>query len=49
MAGAEACQNFQEERYAMGKTTDIIALRQPESVDNPLTEIARNDARWLPR
>jgi transposase-like protein len=47
VAGAEACQNFQEERYAMEKTTDIIALRQPESVDDPLTEIARDGARRM--
>ena len=47
MAGAEACQNFQKERYAMEKTTDIIPLRQPESVEDPLTEIARDGARRM--
>ena len=47
VAGAEACQNFQEERYAMEKITDIIALRQPETVDDPLTEIARDGARRM--
>ena len=31
----------------MEKTTDIIALRQPESVDDPLTEIARDGARRM--
>jgi transposase-like protein len=31
----------------MKKTTDIIALRQPESVDDPLTEIARDGARRM--
>ena len=41
MAGVEASQNFQKERYAMKNDTDIIALRQPESVDDALTEIAR--------
>jgi hypothetical protein len=27
VAGVEACQNFQKERYAMEQTTDIIPLR----------------------
>ena len=31
----------------MPKDTDIIALRQPESVDDPLTEIARDGARRM--
>jgi len=47
VAGAEACQNFQKERYAITNDTDIIALRQPESVDDPLTEIARDGARRM--
>jgi len=47
VAGVQACQNFQKERYAMQKTTDIIALRQPEAVDDPLTEIARDGARRM--
>jgi transposase-like protein len=47
VAGDQACQNFQKERYAMKDDTDIIALRQPESVDDPLTEIARDGARRM--
>jgi len=47
VAGDEACQNFQKERYAMKNDTDIITLRQPESVDDPLTEIARDGARRM--
>jgi len=47
VAGDQACQNFQKERYAMNNDTDIIALRQPESVDDPLTEIARDGARRM--
>ncbi len=31
----------------MRNNTDIIALRQPESVDDPLTEIARDGARRM--
>ncbi len=45
MAGVQACQNFQVERYAMKNSTDIIALSQPEIVDDPLTEIAP-DGAW---
>jgi transposase-like protein len=47
VAGDQACQNFQKERYAMTKDTEIIALRQPESVEDPLTEIARDGARRM--
>jgi len=47
VAGDQACQNFQKERYAMKNDIDIIALRQPESVDDPLTEIARDGARRM--
>jgi transposase-like protein len=47
VAGVQACQNFQKERYAMTNATDIIALRQPESLDDPLTEIARDGARRM--
>src|SRR6056297_2125385 len=32
---------------SMTNDTDIIALRQPESVDDPLTEIARDGARRM--
>ena len=31
----------------MEKTTDIVPLRQPESVEDPLTEIARDGARRM--
>ena len=31
----------------MKKTTDIIALRQPETVEDPLTEIVRDGARRM--
>jgi len=47
VAGDQACQNFQKERYAMKNDIDIIALRQPESFDDPLTEIARDGARRM--
>jgi len=47
VAGGQTCQTFHKERYAMKTDTDIIAQRQPESVDDPLTEIARDGARWM--
>ena len=47
MAGVEAFQHFRKKRYAMKSDSDIIALRQPESVDGPLTEIARDGARRM--
>jgi hypothetical protein len=28
-----------KERYAMSKATTVIPLRQPEAVDDPLTEV----------
>jgi transposase-like protein len=31
----------------MKKDTDVVALRQPETVDDPLTEIARDGARRM--
>jgi transposase-like protein len=45
--GCRACQNLQKERYAMKDDTSIIPLRQPGSVEDPLTEIAREGARRM--
>jgi len=47
VAGAEACQNFQKERFAMTTKTDILSFRQRESVEDPLTEIAHDGARRM--
>ncbi len=47
MAGVEACQNLQKERYAVKEDTSIIEFRQPGSVEDPLTEIAREGARRM--
>jgi putative transposase len=35
------------ERYAMKKDTSVIQFRQPDSVEDPLTEIAREGARRM--
>ena len=37
MAGVEACQNLQKERYAVNQDTSIVQFRQPGSVEDPLT------------
>ena len=47
VAGDEACQDLQRERYAMKDDTSVIALRQPDSVEDPLTEIALEGARRM--
>src|SRR3954469_17138133 len=45
--GCEDCQNLPKERYAMEKTTTVVPFRQVDSVDDPLTEIAREGARRM--
>lgn len=47
MAGVEACQNFQKERYALSEENTITPLRQPGTILDPLTEIAREGARQI--
>ena len=47
VAGVEACQDLQKERYAMKEDSSIIQFRQPGSVEDPLTEIAREGARRM--
>ena len=47
MAGVEARQSFQKERYAIKNNTDIIDSCQPEFADDPLTEIIRDGARRM--
>jgi len=47
VAGVQACQNLLMERYAVQDDTSITALRQPGSIEDPLTEIAREGARRM--
>ncbi len=47
MAGVEACQSLQKERYALKEDTTIIPFHQPGSILDPLTEIAREGARQM--
>lgn len=44
MAGVNVYQNLPKERSATKRAINIIALRQPEPVDEPLTEIAPDGA-----
>ena len=34
-------------RYAMSRDTTVIGLRQPDAIDDPLTELAREGARRM--
>jgi hypothetical protein len=43
----EACLNLLKERYATMSDTTVVPLRQPETVDDPLTAVLRNGARRL--
>src|SRR6266403_6316 len=46
-AGVEPARTSQGERYAMNETSKIVALRQPDDIDDPLTNILRAGARQL--
>jgi len=35
------------ERYAMSRDTTVVAFRQPEAIDDPLSELAREGARRM--
>jgi len=47
VAGVEACQNLQKERYALKEDTMIVPFHQPGSLLDPLTEIAWEGARRM--
>jgi hypothetical protein len=46
-AGVEPARTSQGERYAMNETTKVVPLRQPDEIDDPLTNILRAGARQL--
>src|ERR1700757_4985032 len=46
-AGSDPARTSQGERYAMNETSSIVALRQPDEFDDPLTNILRAGARQL--
>ncbi len=37
----------QGERYAMNETTNVLRLRQPDEIEDPLTDVLRTGARKL--
>ncbi len=43
----EACLNLPKERYATMSTTTVVSLRQPDTIDDPLTAVLRSGARRL--
>jgi putative transposase len=43
----EACLNLPKERYATMSNSTVISLRQPDTVDDPLTAVLRSGARRL--
>jgi putative transposase len=40
-------ETLEEERYVMNETTNAVRLRQPDAIDDPLTEILRAGALQL--
>src|SRR5215217_7565068 len=46
-AGVQPARTSPGERYVMTETTNIVRLRQPDTIDDPLTDILRVGARKL--
>src|SRR5213595_1264684 len=46
-AGVEPARTSRGERYAMNENSNVVALRQPDEIDDPLTDILRSGARQL--
>src|ERR1700730_2953300 len=46
-AGVEPARTSQGERYAMNETSNVVRLRHPDEIDDPLTNILRSGARQL--
>ena len=46
-AGVEPARTSRGERYAMNENSNIVPLRQPDEIDDPLTNILRSGARQL--
>src|SRR5208282_820011 len=45
--GVEPARTSRKERYAMSRDSTVIRLRQPEAIDDPLSELAREGARRM--
>src|SRR4030081_689834 len=46
-AGVEPARTSQGERYAMNENSNVVRLRHPDEIDDPLTNILRSGARQL--
>src|SRR5450756_485509 len=46
-AGVEPARTSQGERYAMKENSSVVWFRQPDEIDDPLTNILRSGARQL--
>src|SRR5436190_4784833 len=46
-AGVEPARTSRGERYAMNENINVVPLRQPDVIDDPLTNILRSGARQL--
>src|SRR4030081_2589897 len=46
-AGVEPARTSRGERYAMNETSKVVPLRQPDEIDDPLSNIVRAGARQL--
>ena len=46
-AGVEPARTSWRERYAMNTDTKVVRLRQPDEIDDPLTDVLRAGARRL--
>ena len=45
--GCQACQNLPKGAIRHAERYPVIAFRQPEAIDDPLTEVAREGARGM--
>jgi hypothetical protein len=43
-AGVEPARTSRGERYAMNETSNVVPLRQPDEIDDPLTKAASHEA-----
>src|SRR5450756_1399368 len=46
-AGVEPARTSQGERYAMNENSSVVWFRQPDEIDDPLTNMLRSGARQL--
>src|ERR1700676_1932550 len=46
-AGDEPARTSRKERYAMSRDSNVLQFRQPDAIDDPLNELAREGARRI--